>query len=108
MVGHAIAQQQHPVGGVVDGAAAVGQDEAGPEEEIPGRGLAELIGLGDPDPAETDAREFLGQGQLAAQGESPGHGLRKQFRMPGEEVVHEASHGLGIIPDALIGLKVQG
>ena len=62
MVGDVIAQQQHPLLDVVDGAAAVGQDEAGPEEEVSGRGVAVLIGLGDPDPAEADARRVSGTG----------------------------------------------
>ena len=62
MVGDVVAQQQHPLLDVFDGATAIGQDEAGPEEEVLGRGVAVLIGLGDPDPAETDPGEFLGRG----------------------------------------------
>ena len=108
VVGDVIAQQQHPLLDVFDGAAAVGQNEAGSEEEVLGRGVAVLIGLGDTDPAETDPGELLGLGQLAAQGESLGHGPGKQYGMLFQEVLHEESHGLGVIPDSEIGLAVQG
>jgi hypothetical protein len=66
--------------------------------------VAVLIGLGDTDPAETDPGELLGLGQLAAQGESLGHGPGKQYGMLFQEVLHEESHGLGVIPDSEIGL----
>jgi hypothetical protein len=108
VVGDVIAQQQHPLLDVIDGATAVGQDEAGPEEEVMSRRTAVLLGRGDTHAAEADPGEFLRRRQRAAQGESLGHGLGKQLGVPAQEVVHEDSHGLGVVPDAVIGGAVQG